>query len=486
MTLTAGGRVVGGHGAFYVSPNHGSIVHLTLRRGGRRLLDKRHRLTVTVTVKDGGGRSSSARVTLVPYFGDIDDYGFVTSPRTVTAGAQTSFDLALTNDSSPGFDLRSAKLTAPSAFKVQSASLPHGARGSATVAGDVVTLRRLALRPNATLHVKVTAIAPTSCRASSSSWTSAAWEGSSFNVQALTLDDARSIASMTVDAPCALTFVTEPANAAVGQHITGSDYTASGKPVSVAIVDKEGKVVTSSTAQVTIALGQHPGDATLSGTRTERAVDGVATFSDLTVSTPDNGYTLTASSPNLPGASSSAFDESSTSAVCGQDQSCQTNLSTGPSDFAVTANADPTQSNSGTLSESDDVGTPLQCPGYTQEDPNWWEFEMTSANRSKTIVYTLKQPLLPLQGTLNAILELTQVCFGSTSDFVTNSGALAPAGTLPDGTPGFIGLLPNCPSSGPCVESRQSPLDLTNGIGFDIVITVYVPEGLGGDPWSRS
>jgi len=487
MTLTAGGAVVGGRGSIYVSPNDGSIVHITLRRRGRRMLAKHHRLTVTVTVNDAGGSRASARVTLVPYFGDIDDYALVTSPATVKASSTTTFDMALTNDSSPGFTLGSAKLTAPSGFQVLRASLPRGARGAISVAGKMVKLRDLRLSPNSTLHIKLTAVAPASCKSSStSSWTSAAWEGPNFSVQALTLDDSRSTARMTVNAPCAVGFVTEPASASVGQHISGTPYTPSANPVSVAVLDAGGKVVTSSHAPISVALATNPGDAILEGTKTVDAVDGVATFHDLTLSKPSDGYTLTASSSKLPGATSSSFDESSTGTVCEQDETCQTNLTTGPSNFEITANADPSKPNAGTLSESDNVGFPLQCAGYTQEDPNWWEFEMTSEDRSKTIVYTIKQPLLPLQGTLNAILELTQVCFGSTSDFVTSAGTLAPAGELPDGTSGFIGLLPNCPSSGPCVESRQGPLDLSNGIGFDIVVTIYVPEGLGGDPWSRA
>jgi hypothetical protein len=485
MTLTAGGAVVGGRGPFYVSPNDGSIVHVTLRANGRRLLAKRHRLTVTVTVKDTRGGRAMGRVTLVPYFGDIDDFALVTSPATVPASSTTAFDLALSNASSPGIMLGSAKLTPPRGFKVVNASLAPGARGSVTVAGNVVELRKLVLVPNATLHVKVTAAAPARCKVSSSAWTSAAWEGDHFNVQALTLDNARSTARLTVNGPCAVRFGTEPASAGAGQRITGIPYAPSGKPLSVDVVDGAGKIVTSSSAPVTIGLGRNPGKATLGGTTTVRAVHGVATFTDLTVSKASNGYTLTASSPKLLRATSRAFDASSTSTLCQQNQSCQTDLTTGASNFEVIANADPSKPNSGTLSESVDVGAVLQCPGYAHEDANWWEFSMTSANRSKTIVSTIKVPLLPLQGTLEAILQQFQMCFGATSDFVTSEGVPAPASTLPDGTSGFVGLLPNCPSPGPCVISRQTQLDLFNGIGFDIVVTVAIPEGFSGDPWAR-
>lgn len=59
---------------------------------------------------------------------------------------------------------------------------------------------------------------------------------------------------------------------------------------------------------VTIAIGTNPGGATLGGTLTVAAVNGVATFSDLSLSAVGTGYTLAASSPGLTGATSGAFN----------------------------------------------------------------------------------------------------------------------------------------------------------------------------------
>jgi hypothetical protein len=282
-----------------------------------------------------------------------------------------------------------------------------------------------------------------------------------------------------------LRFAIEPAGAVVGHHITGTAYDPSGAPVTVEVVDGTGTLVTSSSALVTIALGANPGHATLGGTTSVHAAGGVATFSTLTLDKPGNGYTLRASSPSLDGTTSSRFDISSTSERCRQDVSCQTHLSTPASDFQVIANPDPSQPNAGTLSASVDVGTALQCQGYVALDPNWWEFVMSSANRSKTIVDTIKMPTR-LSSTPAGTVNDAQVCFGAQSVFTTRSGMPATAGTLPDGTSGFIGLLPNCPASGPCVVSRQLIPDATNGIGFDIAVTISVPEGLAGDPWVHS
>jgi hypothetical protein len=53
---------------------------------------------------------------------------------------------------------------------------------------------------------------------------------------------------------------------------------------------------------------QQPGGSTLGGTVTQNTVNGVATFSNLTLNKTGTGYTLTASSPGLTSATSSAFN----------------------------------------------------------------------------------------------------------------------------------------------------------------------------------
>lgn len=72
--------------------------------------------------------------------------------------------------------------------------------------------------------------------------------------------------------------------------------------VQVAVVDALGNRVTSYNGPVTIAIGHNGGivvPGALSGTKTVNAVNGVATFSDLSIDQPGNGYTLIASVPNM-------------------------------------------------------------------------------------------------------------------------------------------------------------------------------------------
>jgi hypothetical protein len=75
--------------------------------------------------------------------------------------------------------------------------------------------------------------------------------------------------------------------------------------------------LTTSTANVTLAIGNNPSAGTLSGTTTVAAVNGTATFSDLSINNIGVGYTLAASSTGLAGTVSNAFNIVSASAVSG-------------------------------------------------------------------------------------------------------------------------------------------------------------------------
>jgi plastocyanin len=100
--------------------------------------------------------------------------------------------------------------------------------------------------------------------------------------------------------PTQLGFTAQPGNTAVGVAIT--------PPVTVSVQDASGSPVTSSTAPITIAIGNNPSGAALDGTTTQSAASGVATFSDLTLDQSGAGYTLSASSSGLTSATSSAFN----------------------------------------------------------------------------------------------------------------------------------------------------------------------------------
>jgi uncharacterized repeat protein (TIGR01451 family) len=100
--------------------------------------------------------------------------------------------------------------------------------------------------------------------------------------------------------PAKLAFSVQPSDTTAGVAITPA--------VTVQIQDALGTLVTTATNAVTIAIGTNPSGGTLSGTLTVNAVAGVATFSDLSINNGGNGYTLTATSGILTGATSNAFN----------------------------------------------------------------------------------------------------------------------------------------------------------------------------------
>jgi len=77
--------------------------------------------------------------------------------------------------------------------------------------------------------------------------------------------------------------------------------------VTVAVQDQFGRTVPASSASVTLALNAGNG-ATLLGTKTVSATQGVATFSGLSIQKAGTGYTLTATSTGLTSATSDAFN----------------------------------------------------------------------------------------------------------------------------------------------------------------------------------
>jgi hypothetical protein len=99
--------------------------------------------------------------------------------------------------------------------------------------------------------------------------------------------------------PTAVGFAVQPSNTGVGSAISPA--------VTVEIRDQSGARIATATNNVTLAIGTNPAGGTLSGTTTVAAVNGVATFSDLSIDRAGTGYTLAATSSGLSGATSSAF-----------------------------------------------------------------------------------------------------------------------------------------------------------------------------------
>jgi hypothetical protein len=128
---------------------------------------------------------------------------------------------------------------------------------------------------------------------------------------------------LTVDAVTDRVYITQPNQHNVlfnpyYQMITASQLVVSAQPPSnvtagsgfgltIKVEDANGQVDTSFTGSVTVALATNPGGSTLGGTLTVTAVNGVATFSGLTLNKAGTGYTLKATSGNLTAATTSGI-----------------------------------------------------------------------------------------------------------------------------------------------------------------------------------
>jgi hypothetical protein len=100
--------------------------------------------------------------------------------------------------------------------------------------------------------------------------------------------------------PHHLAFSVQPATTTAGASMTPA--------VAVSIRDAFNNTVTNSALPVTMAIGNNPSGGTLAGTLIRNAVNGIATFSDLSIDKGGTGYTLVASSANLASATSEAFN----------------------------------------------------------------------------------------------------------------------------------------------------------------------------------
>lgn len=86
-------------------------------------------------------------------------------------------------------------------------------------------------------------------------------------------------------------FAVQPADATAGAAITPA--------VRIQLQDSRGRVVTTAANPVTISLSANPAGGTLSGTTTVSAVNGVASFADLSIDIAGAGYALEATVDSL-------------------------------------------------------------------------------------------------------------------------------------------------------------------------------------------
>lgn len=106
--------------------------------------------------------------------------------------------------------------------------------------------------------------------------------------------------TVTPGPPTQLCFTVQPRNTLAGVAITPA--------VQVTATDASGGIATGFTGLVTVAIGTNPAGGALSGTTSVAAVNGVATFADLSINNVGTGYTLTVTANGFTGATSVPFN----------------------------------------------------------------------------------------------------------------------------------------------------------------------------------
>lgn len=372
-----------------------------------------------------------------------------------------------------------------------------------TFSAPCLQLRNLALPPAGEVDVTMAVQTP-KCEGSPTgtgfAWTAEVKQANNFSGTPgndVPLDTSTSSVNTALDGACSLAFVSQPADALTGGTITDTAWTSplqGGGPVTVQVLDQNGAPLTTFNGPVTMSLASNLAGATLSGDTSETPDgSGTASFSDLQID-QSGLYELGAASGTLTG-TSEGFTIADKVASCTPGVTCQTTA--GSADGNQSTISATSTGASGFLAESVNANgsqAQLSCAGYTTADPNTYQSLTTMpADEAITITITNPPPGSSLSSNPSKALKQQQICFGATQDFVTASGQYAggvghqPNGTLPDGAPGYIGLLPACSkkTTGPCQNVQQQSWvpDPKRKLGYDLILVLDVPAAYSEDPF---
>jgi hypothetical protein len=419
-------------------------------------------------------------------------------PTSVEAGSTYTYQFTIHNVGASPQSIGSVNVTLPSsATTAATFQLPAQPTGQPSLSGPgtittsgttLLQLRNLSLPPGGDVTATFTAEAP--CQASTDyTWGVVVKQSNDF--QGPPGNDFIRIGPLPttdVSGSCHLAFVTyapdshSVGSAKVSTQITSEPYNPAGTAVKVAVVSgaPSPTPVTFSTASITLTA-QGGGGGSLAGGDSATAGSGgagIAAFTSnlLSIATAGVGYTMRATSSGAgidatgtTGPVSNAFNIDTTVADC----------STGPCKVQDTTTSATTTyeltaiSSSGFLAASLGVqsfaGPGNTCPGSTYVLPpsEGVSFNLVGGTGTKQLLYKILQPDRPA--------SQFQVCFASTTTFLTASGANA----APYGTTGyFAGLLPQC-------KKAPAPCYLGYTVDRPKAVTLIVNAPAIGDPWTH-
>jgi hypothetical protein len=403
-------------------------------------------------------------------------------PTTPPAGGTVPFTFTVTNEASTQ-QIGSFKITAPANFVITGASVPPAATASFT--SSTALFANLSVAPGASVTVTVNAVLP--CSGSSYQWGIEVKQSNDFSglpgndFQRDPASDGNLSGSLSGSCSLAFTSDGQPAGTGVGAKILAG-FNSQGGPVKVGLLDASGQLITSSAAtgpvSVAVKIDSNPGGGSLSGTTTETASGGVASFpalstdKSLSIDKQGIGYTLIASTTS-PGISTS--EPSAFFTIFGSLQHCAGSCSASLSSKTTTGAVTTTSSE---LLGSSLGGASYSCATYQSfSDPFGFDVfnsaGVADQNAKFSASVDISKSLVQSSRRTNA--SDWQLCYASTAPFKAVDGT---SRTEVIGGDTFnTGLLPDCSSTqgAPCVQARKK------GSGGDVIITFLAV----GDPFGR-
>jgi uncharacterized repeat protein (TIGR01451 family) len=257
--------------------------------------------------------------------------------------------------------------------------------------------------------------------------------------------------------PDHLVFNVQPSNTAVNLAITPA--------VKVRIFDAANNPTTS-TATVSLAIGTNPSGGTLNGTVSVAAINGTATYSNLSIDKLGVGYTLVASSTGLGAATSTPFNITSPASVSGTKTVGGAFTPGGLISYTVTLN-------------NNSVSAQLNNPGneFTDVLPSGLTLVSASAS-SGTAVATIGTNTVAWNGSIpgSGLVTITinaTINSGTAGNTISNQGTISYDGDG-NGTNESTSL-----TDDPGVAGSSNPTSFTVGATTTTVTSSLNPSGLG-------
>ncbi len=228
-------------------------------------------------------------------------YTLVASGTSLTSATSTTFNITASTATQLAFGVQPSNTVSTASIAPSITVLVEDAYGNIVNATTSITVA-IGTNPNSgTLSGTKTVSASAGTATFSGLSIDKSGNGYTLSASATSLPTATSSAfNITVGTASKLVFNAQPTSATAGVSISPA--------VTVYVEDAGNNLVTTATNSISMAIGTNPGGGTLSGTTPVNAVNGVATFSNLSINKSGTGYTLVASGTSLTGATSNTFN----------------------------------------------------------------------------------------------------------------------------------------------------------------------------------